>query len=75
MIEMHQRAVLTADLPEHNLKAGDVGTVVFIHENGAAYELEMFTLSGKTIDVVTVEGYQVRPVEADDMLHARPRRA
>ena len=30
--------VLTTDLPAENLMAGDVGTVVLIHKEGAAYK-------------------------------------
>ena len=30
-IAEHQRVVLTVDLPEHNLKVGDVGVVVHIY--------------------------------------------
>ncbi|NJP07855.1 MAG: DUF4926 domain-containing protein [Chloroflexaceae bacterium] len=66
MIQEHEHAVLLVDLPQHHLKAGDVGVVVHIYCNGAAYELEMFAL-----DVVTVEGHQVRPVSRRDVLHVR----
>ena len=36
----HRRAVLTADQPQAELITGDVGVVVFIHGEGAAYEVE-----------------------------------
>lgn len=71
MIQEHDRAVLTVDLPEHDLKAGDVGTVVHIYSDGAAYELEIFSADGHTLDVVTVEADQVRPVSRRDVLHVR----
>lgn len=71
MIREHERAVLTRDLPEHGLQAGDVGTVVHVYHDGAAYELEFFALDGRTLDVVTVEADQVRPVGRRDMLHVR----
>jgi hypothetical protein len=71
MIKEHQQVVLTIDLPEHNLKAGDVGTVVHIYKDAVAYEMELFTLDGRTLDVVTVEANQVRPVSPRDMLHIR----
>jgi hypothetical protein len=73
MIPEHERAVLTADLPEHGLKAGDVGTVVHIYHDGAAYEIEFFTLDGRTLDVVTVEAEHVRSVSSRDVLHVRER--
>jgi hypothetical protein len=52
--------VLTTDLPEERLKAGDVGTVVDIHENGVAYEVEFVTLAGKTIAVATVKSSDLK---------------
>ena len=64
-------AVLTADLPEHGLRAGDVGTIVLVHNGGEGYEVEFFTLTGDTIDVVTVPASQVRPVAESDVSHAR----
>ena len=70
-IREHERAVLTADLPQYGLQAGDVGVVVHIYRDGLAYEIEFFTLAGATLDVVTVEADQVRPVNARDVLHVR----
>ena len=72
MIAEHERIVLTNDLPEEDLEAGDVGTVVFVHGNGEAYEVEFFTLSGSTAAVATVSASQVRPVSQRDLIHARP---
>lgn len=75
MIKEHEQIVLTTDLPEYDLKAGDVGVVVHIHGDGEAYELEIFALDGRTLDVVTVEASQVRPVSRRDVLHVRERSA
>jgi len=72
MIREHEWAVLAVDLPEYGLKAGDVGTVVHIYRDGAAYEIEFFTLDGHTLDVVTVEADHVRPVSRREVMHARP---
>ena len=55
-IKEHDCVVLTKNLPEENLEAGDVGTVVHIHKDGAAYEVEFVTLAGRTVAVATVEG-------------------
>lgn len=68
-----ETAVLTADLPDHGLRAGDMGTVVHIHGKGEGYEIEFFTLTGDTIDVVTVNASQVRAVTEHDVAHARRR--
>ena len=72
VIAEHERIVLTGDLPEEDLKAGDVGTVVFVHENGKAYEVEFFTLDGSTAAVATISANQVRPISQRDLVHARP---
>ena len=67
--------VLTADLPEEKLKAGDVGTVVHIYADGAAYEVEFVTLDGKTIAVATVESADLRPIGKGDVRHVREQQA
>jgi hypothetical protein len=73
MIKEHECIVLTEDLPGESLKAGDIGTVVHIHEGGAgaAYEVEFMTLAGETIAVTTLSAAQVRPLARRDMAHAR----
>lgn len=71
-LKEHKRAILTVDLPEHQLCAGDVGTIVHIYNNGAAYEVEFFTVDSKTFDVITVNAEQLRPVGSGEMVHARP---
>lgn len=54
MIKELDPVVLTENLPEHGLKAGDVGWVVMVHGGGAGYEVEFVTLTGETVSVVTV---------------------
>lgn len=71
MIKEHDCVVLTANLPEERLEAGDVGTVVHIHQGGAAYEVEFTTLDGHTVAVATVSGDQLRPVSGRDISHVR----
>lgn len=71
MIEEHARVILTVDLPEYHLQAGDVGVVVLVHRDDEGYEVEFFTLDGKTFDVVTVESSQVRSAQQGELLHAR----
>lgn len=63
--------VLTKNLPEENLEAGDVGTVVHIHKDGVAYEVEFITLAGSTVAVATVEASDLRPVGKRDISHVR----
>ena len=71
MIKEHDIVVLTQDLPEEQLTAGDVGTVVHVHDGGAGYEIEFMTLSGRTIAVATVTASQVRAVSPRDLVHVR----
>jgi hypothetical protein len=70
-IKEHDCVVLTAGLPAEGLEAGDVGTVVHIHNGGAAYEVEFVTLAGHTIAVATVESGNLRPVGKRDVNHGR----
>lgn len=71
MIGEHEPAVLTKDLPEYGLQAGDVGWVVMIHDSGAGYEIEFVTLAGDTVSVATVPAESVRPVHPKEIAHAR----
>ena len=63
--------VLTKNLPQESLEAGDVGTVVHIHKSGAAYEVEFITLAGRTVAVATVGASDLRPVGKRDISHVR----
>ncbi len=71
MIEELASVALTVDLPEHRLQAGDIGTVVMVHQEGTGYTVEFLTLGGDTIAVVTVTAGQIRPIRANEIAHAR----
>ena len=71
MIKEHDRIVLLKDLPEDGLQAGDVGTVVHIHRQGEAFEVEFMTLDGGTVAVVTLLSSQMRAVSKRDITHVR----
>jgi hypothetical protein len=71
MFKEHDQIVLTRDIAEDGLKAGDVGTIVHIHRGGEAFEVEFFTLDGQTVAIATVLASQVRTVSDKDMTHAR----
>ena len=62
-IKEHQRVVLTVDLPAEKLATGDVGTVVHIHQDGKALEVEFLNLVGETVAVVSLKNAQVRAIE------------
>jgi hypothetical protein len=67
----HDRVVLTTDVPDEKLTAGDVGTIVHIYDEGKAYEVEFVSLDGETVAIVTLERSRVRPVERREITHAR----
>jgi hypothetical protein len=69
MIKELETVVLTADLPEHGLKAGDLGTVVLVHTHGG-YEVEFMTLDGETVAVVSLSPDQVRAVRHREIAYA-----
>jgi len=71
MIREHDQVVLRTDVPEEGLKAGDVGTVVHIHETGEAFEVEFATVAGETVTLVTLLASQVRSVSRREIVHAR----
>ena len=71
MFQELDRVVLAEDLPEHGLQAGDVGTVVLVHEGGAGYEVEFVALDGETLAVVSLYARQVRSAAAREVPHAR----
>ena len=68
--ELYSDVILTRDISEHGLRAGDVGTVVERHvvpgvsEEG--YSVEFFDMTGNTVGVVAVPASAVRlPTQAD----------
>ena len=71
MIKEHDRIVLLKDLPEDGLQAGDVGTVIHIHRQGEAFEIEFMTLDGGTVAVITLLSSQIRAVSKRDITHVR----
>ena len=42
-----------------------------IHKGGAAYEVEVMTLTGETVAVVTAKASQVRAFNRRDLWHTR----
>jgi hypothetical protein len=62
--------VLTRDLPEHGLKAGDLGAVVHLHLP-EALEVEFVRASGQTQALVTLAAADVRPLQDHDLVAVR----
>ena len=71
MIKEHDCVVLTTNVPDESLEAGDIGTVVHIHKGGEGYEVEFMTLTGEPVAIVTLLADQVRPLNRRDLAHTR----
>ena len=71
MINELDIVALTRPLPEFGLVAGDIGTVVMIHEAGKGYSVEFMTLNGTTVAVTTLPADDVRPIRERDIANAR----
>jgi hypothetical protein len=63
--------VLSHDLPESGLMAGDLGAVVHVYAPDAV-EVEFVTAAGRTQALLTLTADDVRPVRDDDLLAVRP---
>jgi len=67
--QLYTDVVLMRDVPEENLRAGDVGTVVERHDVPGletGYSVEFFDMLGSTIAVATLPGSMLRaPTHAD----------
>jgi hypothetical protein len=70
MIKELDTIVLTVDVSEFGLHAGDLGTVVLMHKHGG-YEVEFVTLEGETVAVLSLAPEQIRPVGHREIAHAR----
>jgi hypothetical protein len=65
-----ETVVLNRDLPEHGLRAGDLGAVVEVH-GAESVEVEFVRASGHTKALVTLTSEDLRAVAATDMLAVR----
>ena len=71
MIKELDQVVLTADLPDSGLQAGDIGTVVLVHREGAGYEVEFVALDGETLAVLSLTADEVRPIAPREIARVR----
>jgi hypothetical protein len=62
--------VLRKDLPEHSLKAGDIGAVVEVYAPDGL-EVEFVTGSGRTQALVTLTQSDIRSIDDRDILAVR----
>jgi hypothetical protein len=64
--------VLERDLAEHELRKGDLGSVVEVYGLDGL-EVEFVTASGRNAALVTLDCRDVRPVSDDDLVSVRPK--
>ncbi len=65
-----QTVVLTREIQEHGLMAGDLGTIVHLFDDGAA-EVEFVTAAGTTQALVTLSAADFRSVQPTDLVAVR----
>ena len=69
-IKILDTVVLNKDIPEHNLKKGDLGAVVEVFEPDGI-EVEFVMVSGKTRALLTLKTDEIRSISESDVLSVR----
>jgi hypothetical protein len=62
---------LTVDVPTLGLREGDVGTIVDVHRDGKAFEVEFVASNGRTIALETFDIAQIRAMNSGESLLGR----
>ena len=69
-LQLFKPVILTTDIPDEGLHAGDVGTIVEEHrvpgKSEPAYSVEFFDMTGRTVAVVTVPASNLREPTPSD---------
>ncbi|MBW4444228.1 MAG: DUF4926 domain-containing protein [Plectolyngbya sp. WJT66-NPBG17] len=75
MIDLYQEVALTRDLPEYQLRAGDIATLIdFVSHPESGEEgcvLEVFNAVGESIAVTAVPLSAVQVLRSDEILSVR----
>ena len=72
--ELYQDVLVTADLPDRGLCAGDVGALVERHDvpgKEVGFSVEFFDMTGRTVTVVTLPASLLRAPTSLDRPSAR----
>jgi len=62
--------VLVEDIPEHDLRAGDLGTVVEVYPGGGV-EVEFVRGNGSIQALLTLDERNIRKMDSHDLLTTR----
>jgi hypothetical protein len=71
MVHELDTVVITRDLPERGIVAGDIGVVAHLYTDNTVAEVEFVSGEGATIAIETLPVTEIRPVGAREILHAR----
>jgi len=75
-LPLYQRVALKRDLPEHNLRQGDVATLLDYVPHPERGEqgcvVEVFNALGESIAVLTVRASEIEELRADELFAVRP---
>ncbi|MBC3784808.1 DUF4926 domain-containing protein [Spirosoma utsteinense] len=63
--------VLQDNTANERLRAGDVGTILTVYNEGKAFEVEFVTLTGESVAVETLLPHQIRMVRSSEVMAVR----
>ena len=72
-IKLLDVVALTQDIPEHNLKRGEIGTVVEILSNGEAYEVEFSDDNGQMYKGLSFLASQLTVIHQEPISESDPK--
>lgn len=58
-IKLFDTVALLEDLPEENLRRGQIGAVVEVYDGGKAFEVEFVDTNGRTYGLLTLRAEQI----------------
>jgi len=74
-LELYQDVALTCDLPDYNLRPGDIATLVDFVEHPSGGEqgcvLEVFNAIGESLTVISVPISAIEALRSDEILTVR----
>ncbi len=74
-LELYQEIALSRDIPEYQLKQGDIATLIDFVDHPTGGEkgcvLEIFNAVGESINVITVPISAIKKLSIDDILTTR----
>jgi hypothetical protein len=66
-----QPVVLIHDIPNFDLRAGEIGTIVFVSQDGQHFEVEFVLPAGRTKALATLTPQDLRAMTEKDALTVR----